>query len=54
MKRLKDMGQITLQFHYITNLRASAKTLSLPRNMKGLEHVPEKVLKGRALSHQSA
>jgi hypothetical protein len=53
MEELKSMGQITLKFHYITNLRVSTKTSSVRCQKAVIEEVPEKALKGRALSHQS-
>ena len=52
MKDLKGMGQISVRFHYITNLRTSTKPLERSEKA-GLGEIPEKALKGRALSHQS-
>jgi hypothetical protein len=46
------MGQITIRFHYVANPRPVAERLML-QTKKNFEEVPEKALKGRALSHQS-
>jgi hypothetical protein len=54
MKELKDMGQIKLRFHYITNLRVSATSILTSPDWQTSDDVPEKALKGRALSHRSA
>ncbi|KAF2025121.1 hypothetical protein EK21DRAFT_77178 [Setomelanomma holmii] len=53
MKDLKGIGQITVDFHYITNVRTSARPLPLSDKVT-LKDVPEKALKGRALSQQTA
>jgi hypothetical protein len=52
MKDLKSMGQIILKFEYVTNLRDTTKPLEACEKAE-MEQVPEKALKGRALSHQS-
>jgi hypothetical protein len=53
MEDLKSMGQITINFHYVTNLRlvANGSTKTVQKTI--VKDVPEKALKGRALSHQS-
>jgi hypothetical protein len=54
MKDLKSMGQISINFHYVNNLRLSANQNLKPIPKKTIiKDVPEKALKGRALSHQS-
>jgi 5S rRNA maturation endonuclease (ribonuclease M5) len=53
MKDLKSMGQISINFHYVNNLRLSANQNLKPIPKKTIiKDVPEKALKGRALSHQ--
>jgi hypothetical protein len=52
MKDLKDVGQITVKFHHVTNIRTS-EVKGAAIEMTGLGDVPEKALKGRSLSHQS-
>jgi hypothetical protein len=53
MEDLKSMGQITINFHYVTNLRlvANGSTKTVQKTI--VKDVPEKALKGRVLSHQS-
>ncbi|KAH7389623.1 hypothetical protein DE146DRAFT_791630 [Phaeosphaeria sp. MPI-PUGE-AT-0046c] len=53
MKDLRGMGQITLEFHYIVNVRATGTTYLREMKKSGLGEVPEKALKGKALSHQA-
>jgi len=56
VKDLKHMGQITVEFHYVTSPLPSSSSSALVNYKpmdKGLKDIPEKALKGRALSHQS-
>lgn len=53
MKDLKEMGEIKVSAYFVKNVRAAeTQELSFPGAI-GLGSVPEKALKGRALSHQS-
>jgi hypothetical protein len=53
MKDLKEIGEISVTAYFVKNLRPSeSQDLSLKGTI-GLSNVPEKALKGRALSHQS-
>ena len=53
MKDLKQVGEITVKAYYIKNLRQTDKGLP-NKHVDGVDVVPEKALKGRSLSHQSA
>lgn len=53
MKDLKGMGVITVDFHYVLNVRPSNTSTLYGMETAGLGDVPEKALKGRALSHQA-
>ncbi|KAH5442985.1 hypothetical protein HBI23_168540 [Parastagonospora nodorum] len=53
MKHLKHMGEITAECHYVTNLKPVPDCLRRVPKGHRLEDIPEKALKGRALSHQS-
>ncbi|KAH4107673.1 hypothetical protein HBH46_051040 [Parastagonospora nodorum] len=52
MKDLKHMGEITVRLHYVINPRPSRSAKPSPR-VSSLKDVPEKALKGRALTHQT-
>jgi hypothetical protein len=54
MKDLKDMGEITVKGYFVISLRPSEEKLNLgSEKCASLESIPEKALKGRALSHKS-
>jgi hypothetical protein len=53
MNDLKGMGQVTLEFHYVTNTRPCGTVHLRAVEKSGLGEIPEKALKGRALSHQA-
>ncbi|KAF2849037.1 hypothetical protein T440DRAFT_534572 [Plenodomus tracheiphilus IPT5] len=52
MRSLKHTGELTLTVHRVKNLRVEQKQHG-SRKSNDIENVPEKVLKGRTLSHQS-
>ncbi|KAF1921825.1 hypothetical protein BDU57DRAFT_545226 [Ampelomyces quisqualis] len=52
VKDLKELGQISVKFNYITNLRPSTSALPTFSKGEGFDEVPEKALKGTAISHQ--
>jgi hypothetical protein len=46
------MGEITVKAYFVKNLRQTESPARIIES-SGLDAVPEKALKGRALSHQS-
>ncbi|CBX92062.1 hypothetical protein LEMA_P047680.1 [Plenodomus lingam JN3] len=52
MKKLEELGEITLKVHRVKITKPSGK-VCISKDHLGLSSVPEKALKGRALSHQS-
>jgi hypothetical protein len=54
-KNLESKGSISLEFHFITNLRKSTREhLKEPaQHLRRMGAVPEKALKGDARSHQT-
>lgn len=53
MKDLKGTGKITIDLHYVTNVRPTSTSTLSGVETTGLGEIPEKALKGRALSHQA-
>jgi hypothetical protein len=53
MKELKEMGEIKVVAHFVKNMRPCESQNMLPKEGFGPRNVPEKALKGRALSHRS-
>ncbi|KAH9881529.1 hypothetical protein IAQ61_000255 [Plenodomus lingam] len=53
MKKLEELGEITLKVHRVKITKPSGK-VCISKDHLGLSSVPEKALKGRALSHQSS
>jgi hypothetical protein len=53
MQEIQAMGEISIKAHFVKNLRSVATTnRSLGPNLQEVGVLPEKALKGRALSHQ--
>ena len=53
MKDMKEMGEIKVHGFFVKNVRNSSKLEVSAMSTSDFGNIPEKALKGRALSHQT-